>query len=121
MVKDKKVVIGGYLHIIDSSLIQIKFDIGENWKVFDSISSYLKLDSTSFNDIYFLYDKHLKDSLPCFVFRNSEGYSFYISKQNVKDTLITDEKIYYHPQWAQLYLPRNRKNKYTSLPVMFNK
>jgi hypothetical protein len=121
MVKDKKVVIGGYMNIIDSSHIQIEFDLAENWISFDSISTYLELDSTSFNNIYFLYDKHLKDSVPCFVFRNSEGYSFYLSKKKNSSRGITDEKVYYNPQWAQVFLPRNRNNKYSSLPVMFNK
>lgn len=119
--ENKSLVIGGYMNIIDSSHIQIKFDIGENWKTFDSISTYLELDSTSFNNIYFLYDRYLKDSVPCLVFRNTEGYSFYISKQKEMSTYITDETIYYHPLWAQVYLPRNRKNKYPCLPVMFNK
>lgn len=118
---DKSLVIGGYMNIIDSSHIKIDFEIGENWKTFDSISTYLELDSTSFKDTYFLYDNQLKDSIPCLVFRNSEGFSFYISKKKAMSTYITDEKIYYHPQWAQVYLPRNRKNKYSSLPVMFNK
>ena len=54
MVKDKKVVIGGYMNIIDSSHIQIEFDLAENWISFDSISTYLELDSTSFNNIYLL-------------------------------------------------------------------
>lgn len=121
MVKDKKVVIGGYMHIIDSSHIQIEFDLAENWILYESISTYLELDSTSFNDIYFLYDKHLKDSVPCIVFRNKEGFTFYISKKKNSSSGITDEKVYYNPRWAQLYLPRNRKNKYTSLPVMLNK
>ncbi|MFN5984484.1 MAG: hypothetical protein ACK476_03995 [Fluviicola sp.] len=121
MVNDKKIVIGGYMNIIDSSHIQIEFDLGENWIVYDSISTYLELDSTSINDIYFLYDKYLKDSVPCLVFRNSEGFTFYLSKQKVISTYIGNEKICYFPKWAQVYLPRNRKNKYSSLPVMFNK
>lgn len=110
-----------YMDIIDSSNIQIILHFSENWEIFDSISTYLKLDSTSFNDIYCIYDKQLKDSIPCLVFRNSEGFAFYISKRKAMSTYITDEKIYYHPQWAQVFLPRNRKNKYSSLPVMFNK
>lgn len=109
------------MNIIDSSRVQVVFDVGENWKVIDSVSEYLILDSTSFNDIYCIYDKQLKDSIPCLVFRNSEGFAFYISKRKAMSTYITDEKIYYHPQWAQVFLPRNRENKYSSLPVMFNK
>ncbi len=109
------------MNIIDSSHIQIEFDLAENWISFDSISTYLELDSTSFDDIYFIFDKYQEDSITCLVFRNNEGYSFYISKKKNSSSGITDEKVYYNPQWAQVYLPPNRKNKYSSLPVMFNK